>query len=123
MDKVSKETMVGGASLTKLLGTAAWYATGASVSYLVDSILNYHRKFKIILNYRQKFRIVLNYRQKYVFFVNNTHFSSQVYTMKPTCGKLIVFPAWTKHSVEINNSDTERISIAFNFVDPQFKPM
>ena len=49
---------------------------------------------------------------------NNTHFSSQVYTMKPTCGKLIVFPAWTKHSVEMNNSDTERISIAFNFVEP-----
>ena len=44
MDKVSKETMVGGASLTKLLGTSAWYAPGASVAYLVDSILNNHKK-------------------------------------------------------------------------------
>ena len=49
---------------------------------------------------------------------NPTHFSSQLYTSKPTCGKLVVFPAWTKHSVEMNNSDTERISIAFNFVNP-----
>ena len=49
---------------------------------------------------------------------NQTHFSSQSYISKPTCGKLVVFPAWTKHSVEMNNSDTERISIAFNFVKP-----
>ena len=32
--------MVGGATLTKLLGTSAWYAPGASVSYLVNAILN-----------------------------------------------------------------------------------
>ena len=32
--------MVGGATLTKLLGTSAWYAPGASVAYLVSSILN-----------------------------------------------------------------------------------
>jgi malate dehydrogenase len=32
--------MVGGATLTKLLGTSAWYAPGASVAFLVDSILN-----------------------------------------------------------------------------------
>lgn len=38
--KVAADTMVGGATLTKLLGTSAWYAPGASVSYLVDSILN-----------------------------------------------------------------------------------
>jgi len=44
LDKVSKDTMVGGASLTKLLGTSAWYAPGASVSYLVDSILNNQRR-------------------------------------------------------------------------------
>ena len=47
-----------------------------------------------------------------------THFSTQSYISKPTCGKLVLFPAWTKHSVEMNNSDTERISIAFNFVEP-----
>ena len=36
--------MVGGATLTKLLGTSAWYAPGASVSYLVDSILNDYKR-------------------------------------------------------------------------------
>jgi malate dehydrogenase len=38
--KVVADTMVGGATLTGLLGTSAWYAPGASVAYLVDSILN-----------------------------------------------------------------------------------
>ena len=40
MEKVAASTMVGGATLTKLLGTSAWYAPGASVAYLVDSIVN-----------------------------------------------------------------------------------
>ena len=44
LDKIALNTMVGGATLTKLLGTSAWYAPGASVSYLVDSILNDQRK-------------------------------------------------------------------------------
>jgi uncharacterized protein (TIGR02466 family) len=30
--------------------------------------------------------------------------------------KFYLFPSWVKHSVERNNSDSERISIAFNFV-------
>ncbi|MBS4041916.1 MAG: malate dehydrogenase [Flavobacteriales bacterium] len=38
--KVAADTMVGGATLTSLLGTSAWYAPGASVAFLVDSILN-----------------------------------------------------------------------------------
>ena len=44
LDEVSASTMVGGATLTKLLGTSAWYAPGASVSYIVDSVLNNRRK-------------------------------------------------------------------------------
>lgn len=40
LEKVAADTMVGGATLTKLLGTSAWYAPGASVAYLVDSIIN-----------------------------------------------------------------------------------
>lgn len=40
LDKVAADTMVGGATLTKLLGTSAWYAPGASVAFLVDSIIN-----------------------------------------------------------------------------------
>jgi len=43
-DKIVKDTMVGGATLTGLLGTSAWYAPGASVAYLVDSILNDQKK-------------------------------------------------------------------------------
>tara|TARA_B100001121_G_scaffold81093_1_gene71872 strand:- start:1190 stop:2122 length:933 start_codon:yes stop_codon:yes gene_type:complete len=42
--EIVSSTMVGGATLTKLLGTSAWYAPGASVSYLVDSILNNKKK-------------------------------------------------------------------------------
>jgi malate dehydrogenase len=38
--KVSADTMVGGATLTGLLGTSAWYAPGAAVASLVDSIVN-----------------------------------------------------------------------------------
>jgi len=40
LQKVAADTMVGGATLTGLLGTSAWYAPGASVAFLVDSILN-----------------------------------------------------------------------------------
>jgi malate dehydrogenase len=40
LGKVAADTMVGGATLTKLLGTSAWYAPGASVSYLVASLLH-----------------------------------------------------------------------------------
>ena len=44
IQKVSQDTMVGGATLTKLLGTSAWYAPGASVAYLVNSILNNQKR-------------------------------------------------------------------------------
>lgn len=46
LDKVVADTMVGGATLTKLLGTSAWYAPGAAAADVVDSIL--HDKKKII---------------------------------------------------------------------------
>jgi malate dehydrogenase len=39
LNHVVNETMVGGATLTKLLGTSAWYAPGAAVSSLVQSIV------------------------------------------------------------------------------------
>ena len=53
IQKVVTDTMVGGATLTKLLGTSAWYAPGASVAYLVDSILNDYKKIipcSVLLN-------------------------------------------------------------------------
>lgn len=42
--KVAADTMVGGATLTGMLGTSAWYAPGAAVAVLVDSILNDQKK-------------------------------------------------------------------------------
>ena len=37
-------TMVGGATLTKLLGTSAWYAPGAAGAFVVESILHDQKK-------------------------------------------------------------------------------
>ncbi|OCB76454.1 malate dehydrogenase [Flavobacterium crassostreae] len=44
LQNIAASTMVGGATLTGLLGTSAWYAPGASVAFLVDSILNDQKK-------------------------------------------------------------------------------
>lgn len=44
IEEVVKSTMVGGATLTKLLGTSAWYAPGSSIAYVVDSVLNDHNR-------------------------------------------------------------------------------
>ncbi len=43
-DKVTADTMVGGATLTKLLGTSAWYAPGAAGAVLVESIIRDQKK-------------------------------------------------------------------------------
>ena len=40
LSKVAANTMLGGKTLTGMLGTSAWYAPGAAVAFLVDSILN-----------------------------------------------------------------------------------
>ncbi len=40
MDKVVADTMVGGATLTKLLGTSAWYAPGAATAEVVEAIIH-----------------------------------------------------------------------------------
>jgi malate dehydrogenase len=42
--KVVADTMVGGATLTKLIGTSAWYAPGASTTALVESIVRDEKK-------------------------------------------------------------------------------
>ncbi len=42
--KVSADTMVGGATLTKLLGTSAWYAPGAAAAAVVESIVRDQKK-------------------------------------------------------------------------------
>jgi malate dehydrogenase len=38
LSQVTEDTKVGGATLTKLLGTSAWYAPGAAVSGLAQAI-------------------------------------------------------------------------------------
>lgn len=43
-EKIVADTMVGGATLTKLIGTSAWYAPGASGAALVESILRDEKK-------------------------------------------------------------------------------
>lgn len=40
LDKVVADTMVGGATLTKLLGTSAWYAPGAATSEIVEAVIH-----------------------------------------------------------------------------------
>ena len=46
MQQVVEDTKVGGATLTKLLGTSAWYAPGAAVSSLVQAIAcDQHKMF------------------------------------------------------------------------------
>lgn len=44
LEKVVADTMVGGATLTGLLGTSAWYAPGAAAAYLVESIIHDQKK-------------------------------------------------------------------------------
>jgi malate dehydrogenase len=42
--QIVSDTMVGGATLTKLLGTSAWYAPGAAGAALVEAIVRDEKK-------------------------------------------------------------------------------
>jgi malate dehydrogenase len=44
LQKVAADTMVGGATLTSLIGTSAWYAPGAAVAALVESIVRNQKR-------------------------------------------------------------------------------
>lgn len=44
LEKVADDTMVGGATLTKLLGTSAWYAPGAAAAQMVAAVLGDQKK-------------------------------------------------------------------------------
>jgi len=44
LDKVVADTMVGGATLTGLLGTSAWYAPGAAGAYVASAVLNDYKR-------------------------------------------------------------------------------
>lgn len=43
-----------------------------------------------------------------------TGFTSRQIKRTPSAGEFILFPSWLEHSVDINESDKERISVAFN---------
>lgn len=44
LDEAVANTMVGGATLTGLLGTSAWYAPGAAIAHVVESVIHDHKK-------------------------------------------------------------------------------
>lgn len=53
LEKVKEDTKVGGATLTKLLGTSAWYAPGAAVSAIAQAIACNQKKMvpcSVLLN-------------------------------------------------------------------------
>lgn len=50
---------------------------------------------------------------------NVSKFASLNLSLQPEESLCYIFPAWTKHSVDRNDSDTDRISVALNFVEPK----
>src|SRR5690606_220487 len=44
LDKVAADTLVVGATLTKLIGTSAWYAPGAASAMIVESIVRNQKR-------------------------------------------------------------------------------
>ena len=52
-------------------------------------------------------------------YLNQSPLCLNTFRMLPYTGFLLMFPAWTYHSVEANLENRDRISIAFNLVDPQ----
>jgi len=48
---------------------------------------------------------------------NKSKFSSLNLSINPEESYCYIFPAWTKHSVDRNESNTDRISLALNFVE------
>jgi uncharacterized protein (TIGR02466 family) len=49
--------------------------------------------------------------------INSNQFNYQIIRSVPTPGKIVMFESWVRHSVEINKSDSNRISIAFNIYE------
>lgn len=56
--------------------------------------------------------------EHYPFWTNSQMFASK-FQLYPKVGRLIVFPAWIKHSVLPNESNNDRISIAFNIIQSE----
>lgn len=49
-------------------------------------------------------------------FQRETNFTRIVQSIPPEDGLLLLFPGWLNHSIGVNNSDADRISIAFNLM-------
>jgi uncharacterized protein (TIGR02466 family) len=45
---------------------------------------------------------------------NYNSYNSEMWSIRPMTGKLVIFPSWIMHHVKQNNSSTDRISIAFD---------
>lgn len=43
-----------------------------------------------------------------------TDFTADEVRMRPEAGRMYVFPGWLEHGVEVNESEEDRVSIAFN---------
>lgn len=50
---------------------------------------------------------------KFAYQLNGMN--SDILNIEPKTGQIIIFPSWLDHEVNRNNSDEERVSIAFNF--------
>ena len=48
-------------------------------------------------------------------YLERTNLNSDVVSIPPNPGNLLIFPAWLYHGVEQNLSDEERISLSFDF--------
>ena len=44
LDKAATDAMIGGSTLTNLLGTSAWYAPGAAAAYVTASVIKNYRR-------------------------------------------------------------------------------
>jgi uncharacterized protein (TIGR02466 family) len=49
-------------------------------------------------------------------YVNSyDRYNSSAWNVSPKDGFLVLFPSWLGHSVDVNNSKEDRISISFNY--------
>ena len=55
-------------------------------------------------------------------YKNVSGFTGTSFAITPLTGFAFLMPSWMLHSVEQNLTDRDRISIAFNFVNPDVVP-
>lgn len=50
------------------------------------------------------------------YYQQRTDYTNPLHTVDPTVGKFVMFPGNLMHYVDANEDDTDRVSIAFNFI-------